>query len=1143
MELTANARTILEKRYLIRNNNQVVESPEDMFSRVAKAVAGAERVFNPDLEDEELGQIKEKFYTLLTDLDFMPNSPTLMNAGRDLGQLSACFVIPVGDSMEEIFTAVKDAALIHKSGGGTGFSFSRLRPKSSPVRTTGGVASGPVSFMKVFNAATEAIKQGGTRRGANMGILRVDHPDIIEFIDCKRDNRDLTNFNISVGLTHEFMHALENNDYYELKFNGRIYDRVKASEIFSHIVDHAWANGEPGIVFLDRLNEGNPTPELGEIEATNPCVTGDTWITTSAGPRQVWELLNTPFEAVVDGKSHSTGPEGFFRTASKPVCKLTTREGYSLRLTGDHPVLRVADLTRYRINAEWTPVESLQPGDRILLHNHRPMTGWSGDLTESEGYLLGLLVGDGVLKEDCAVLSVRKSRQVVHGSQEDDGVEAVMELALAAAGTLPHRADFTGWAEVRSRSEFRLKSAALRDLAHRMGLRPGRKTVTEELERASSDGYRGFLRGLFDSNGSVQGTHVKEISVMLAQSDLPLLQGVQRMLLRLGIFSTIYQKRRPAGSSLLPDGRGSECEYATKAQHELVITGDNLQQFAEKVGFGNSVKAGRLQEKLSSYRRRLYRERFYATVLSVHTKGVEDVYDVRVPSIHAFDANGFYAHNCGEQPLLGYEACNLGSINLSHMVTNGQILWDKLRDTVEWSTRFLDNVIEINRFPLALIENMVRSNRKIGLGVMGWADMLFLLGIPYDCEQAVELARKVMGYVQEIAHATSRKLAEQRGSFPNIEHSIFKGQKLRNATCTTIAPTGTISMIAGTTSGIEPVFSLVFTKNVLDGAQLLEINPVFENFIRNELDPETAEKVFREVAKTGSCQNIEDIPETMRRVFTSAMDITPEWHIRMQGAFQEYTDNAVSKTVNFPFSATREEVEKVFMLAYHLGCKGVTVYRSGSREEEVLVKGHGEKQEEDQSRRTRPRARPKRTIGVTEQVRTGCGKMYITVNSDQEGVIETFITTGATGGCQGFAEGVSRLVSLALRARIAPESIVDQLTSVSCPNFLRRRAKDPNLVGKSCPDIIGRILAQEMDRATNQKVNQIFREVLDQTSCASADADEDGDPIGMVGNEADSIPADVDDNELIRRGLCPDCRSKLHFSEGCMVCRCGFSRC
>ncbi|MBC7346518.1 MAG: TSCPD domain-containing protein [Clostridia bacterium] len=1131
MELTANARTILEKRYLRKENNRVVETPEEMFRRVARAVAEAERVFRPDISQAELAAVEERFYSLMTAFDFLPNSPTLMNAGRDLGQLSACFVIPVGDSMEEIFTAVKDAALIHKSGGGTGFSFSRLRPKNSPVRSTGGVASGPVSFMKVFNAATEAIKQGGTRRGANMGILRVDHPDIKEFIASKRDNRELTNFNISVGLTKEFMEALERDDYYELKFGGKVYDRYKAREIFDLIVEHAWANGEPGIVFLDRLNEGNPTPELGEIEATNPCVTGDTWVTTSEGPRQVRELIGRPFEAVVNGIPYRSGKEGFFQTAIKPIVRLRTREGYSLRLTLDHRVLRVVDRTRYRISCEWVPVKELKSGDQILLHNHRPLAGWPGELTEGEGYLLGLLVGDGVLKKEAAVLSVWAREQAIHGFAQESRASSVMELALRCAVDLPHLSDFLGWSPVKGRGEFRLESAGLKALAERMGLRPGRKTVTPEIERASSDGYRGFLRGLFDCDGSVRGSQEEGVSVRLAQSDLELLRAVQRMLLRLGIVSTIYEERRPAGRRPMPDGRGSKREYNIKAQHELVISGDNLVVFAEQIGFGDREKAQKLSALLAAYRRKMKRERFAATVLFVEDDGVEKVYDVQVPGINAFDANGIYAHNCGEQPLLPYEACNLGSVNLAHMVEGGQVLWDRLKEVVTWSVRFLDNVVEINRFPLPAIEAMVRGNRKIGLGVMGWADMLFQLRLPYDSEQAVELARKVMGYIREAAHAASAKLAEERGDFPNIERSVYRGKRRRNATLTTIAPTGTISMIAGTTSGIEPVFSLVYTKNVLEGEQLLEVNPVFEAYVRQHFDAVRAESIFREVARSGSCQQIEEIPPAMRRVFVTALEIAPVWHIRMQAAFQQYTDNAVSKTVNFPYTATREDVEEVFLLAYRLGCKGVTVYRAGSREEEVLVRGQGEA-EGSRARRgkTYPRPRPKRTVGVTEQVKTGCGKMYITVNSDHEGIIETFITTGSTGGCQGFAEGVSRLVSLALRANIAPEAIIDQLTSVSCPNFLRRRARDASLVGKSCPDIIGRILAQELARGDGYRLGELLRQMLEEAGGAEEPEEKSG-------------PVALEDNELLRRGLCPDCGARLEYSEGCLICRCGFSRC
>ncbi|MGB9661819.1 MAG: LAGLIDADG family homing endonuclease [Moorellaceae bacterium] len=1134
MQLSENARIILEKRYLRKENGVPVETPEEMFLRVARAVAGAEKVFAPQLSQGEVEEYTRRFYDLMTSMDFLPNSPTLMNAGRPLGQLSACFVIPVEDSMEAIFTALKHAALIHKSGGGTGFSFSRLRPKNSLVRSTGGLASGPVSFMKVFNAATEAIKQGGTRRGANMGILRVDHPDILEFISCKESNNELTNFNISVGLTREFMEALARDDYYELKFGDKVYGKLKAREVFDEIVSHAWANGEPGIIFLDRLNEGNPTPELGEIEATNPCVTGDTWVTTSEGPRQVRELVGRPFEAVVNGVPYRSGKEGFFQTAIKPVVRLRTREGYSLRLTLDHRVLRVVDLTRNRISFEWVEVKELKPGDRILLHNHRSLAGWPGELTEGEGYLLGLLVGDGVLKKETAVLSVWTREQAIHGLPSESGASSVMELAWRCAINLPHRADFLGWSPVKGRAEFRLKSASLRALAERMGLRPGGKTVTPEIERASSDGYRGFLRGLFDCDGSVQGSQEKGVSLRLAQSDLELLKAVQRMLLRLGIVSRIYEERRPAGRRLMPDGKGGKREYKINAQHELVITGDNLVIFAERIGFGDREKAQKLNTLLAAYRRKMNRERFVATVLSVEEDGVEEVYDVQVPGINAFDANGIYAHNCGEQPLLPYEACNLGSVNLSHMVEQGQILWDRLADTVYWSVRFLDNVIEINQFPIDKITAMVRGNRKIGLGVMGWADMLFKLRLPYDSEEAVELGYKVMSFIQAEAIKASERLAEERGSFPNIDKSVYRGQKRRNATCTTIAPTGTISMIAGTSSGIEPVFALAYTKNVLDGESLVEVNPVFEEYVYANFAPEEAQAIIRQVAATGNVRDIAAIPEEMRRVFVTALEIAPEWHVRMQAAFQRATDNAVSKTVNFPPTASKDDVRRVYELAYRLGCKGVTVYRSGSREQEVLVTGaqsNKPKEPDKAGEKTYPRPRPKRTVGVTEQVKTGCGKMYITVNYDREGLIETFITTGSSGGCSGFTEGVSRLISLALRANIAPEAIIDQLTSVSCPNFLRRRAMDKDIVGKSCPDIIGRVLAQELKNWQQYGLNLC-------TNIAAALEE-----ISATVEGCRPVNCPADEEEWIKKGLCPECGSPLRYQEGCVTCSCGFSKC
>lgn len=754
-EIGKTALTVLERRYLSKDENgKVTETVEDLFRRVAGAVAQADRLYD---KKADVGAVSEGFFELMTSLRFLPNSPTLMNAGRPLGQLSACFVLPVDDSMEDIFDAVKNAALIHKSGGGTGFSFSRIRQKGAMVRSTGGVASGPVSFMRVFNIATEAVKQGGTRRGANMGILRVDHPDIMEFITCKSDNADITNFNISVGLTEAFMEAVAaDRDYDLIDPKTKIaVGHLNAAKVFDAIVNAAWKNGEPGIIFLDRLNRDNVTPTLGEIESTNPC---------------------------------------------------------------------------------------------------------------------------------------------------------------------------------------------------------------------------------------------------------------------------------------------------------------------------------------------------------------------------------------GEQPLLPYESCNLGSVNLVKMLretgSGFEVDFALLEETVSEAVHFLDNVIDVNNYPLEKIGEATRAARKIGLGVMGFADMLLCLGVPYNSEQGLQLGERIMRFVNNAAHAASVRLAKKRGAFPLFAESTLKdGQSVRNATVTTIAPTGTLSIIGGCSSGVEPVFAYVYVRNVMDGTEFIEANPILIEKLRAA--GIYSEALMKKIAAEGSLAHCAEIPEEIRKIFVCAHDVSPEYHVRMQAAFQRHTDNAVSKTVNFPSTATRDDIRQVYSLAYEEGLKGVTIYRDKSRDAQVLNIGVKEEKpaevsaHEARDEKITPRPRPDVTRGFTEKVKIGCGTLYITTNYDENGICEVFTSTGKAGGCPSQSEATARLVSIALRSGISIEEVYDQLKGIRCPSTIRQQGMSCT----SCPDAIARVV---------MKVSKFI---------------ESGEPGSVPASQ--SVPkrkaaaaAATAPQAAEKLHACPECAGAVEHEGGCVICRsCGYSKC
>lgn len=904
----------------------------DTWRRVAAALAGAEG---------DPAAWTDRFLSALDGFRFLPAGRILAGAGTDRSvTLFNCFVMgTIPDDMGGIFDHLREAALTLQHGGGIGYDFSTIRPKGAPVHGVGADASGPVSFMDVWDGMCRTIMSAGSRRGAMMATLRCDHPDIELFIDAKREPGRLRMFNLSVLVTDAFMAAVKEDRDWDLAFAGRVFRTVRARDLWDRVMRATYDYAEPGVIFIDRINQQNNLAYCETISATNPCVTADSWVCTEEGPRQVAELVGRPFTALVHGAPWRSDAAGFFPTGRKPVFRLRTAEGLELRATADHPVRRVATRTRHTETEEWAALGDLRPGDLIRLNRADTARSWpnpdgqpDGKATDGadEGYLLGLLVGDGTLKADKAVLSVWHPPLAVNGGQHP-GTASVMAAAEAAARALPHRSDFAGWMPVAGRNEYRMAPAGLKRLAAAYGLRPGAKDVTPAIERAGSAFQAGFLRGLFDADGSVQGDQRKGVSVRLAQSDLPRLRAVQRMLLRLGIASTIFADRRPAGPRLLPDGRGGCREYQYSADHELVIARENVAAFADRVGFADTDKALRLKTALASYRRALNRERWTAEVLEIIPDGEEEVFDVRIPGVNAFAANGMIVHNCGEQPLPPYGACLLGSVNLAALVRDpftprAGLDMAELERVVPLAVRMMDNVVDVSRFALEAQAREARAKRRIGLGVTGLADALIMCGVRYGTEKAVRLTELWLKALRDTAYMTSAQLAAEKGAFPLFDRDAFLARPavqalpravrdaiaahgVRNALLTSIAPTGTISLFAGNvSSGIEPVFAYEYERAVLmpDGSR------------RTERVRDAAYALYREMFGP-------DAPLT--DAFVDAQSLAPSAHVVMQAAAQKYIDSSISKTINCPEDLPFAAFKDVYLQAYELGCKGCTTYR------------------------------------------------------------------------------------------------------------------------------------------------------------------------------------------------------------------------
>lgn len=949
---------VLREKYLKPGET----TADELYQRVARALASVEK---PELREKY-----EALFLANLKAGAIGAGRIMSAAGTDIqATLINCFVQPVGDCIQGvdgegfpgIYEALREAAETMRRGGGVGYDFSRIRPKGAHVKGTASMASGPCSYMNVFDQSCSTVESAGARRGAQMGVLRIDHPDVQEFITAKRTPGRWNNFNVSVGVSDAFIEAVQNDAPWELvhkaapgatlqaqgahqRADGQwVYATVQARQLWDTIMKSAYDFAEPGILFLGRINEDNNLHYCEDIAATNPCVTADTWVMTTDGPQQVADLVGRPFAAVVDGRAYRVESQGFFKTGTKPVLELQTREGHALRLTADHRVRRVARKTRYCLEVEWTPAAQLQPGDEVLLHDHRAFAGWGGAGTQEEGYLLGLLIGDGTLKADKAVISVwaPELKAVGQGNVAfaATGADGIMRAATSAAATLPHRADFKGFQRpVAGRGEARLASAAIWKLAHDMGMAPGHKTITATMEQQSSAFVQGLLSGLFDADGSVQGAQDKGVSVRLSQSDEALLQAVQRMLLRMGIVSTLYRNRRLAGARDLPNGKGSTQPYLTRAQHELIISGDNLAWFAERVGFCDTEKSARLQEGLAQYQRALNRERFTATVQALVDAGTEDVYDVTVADVHAFDANGLVVHNCGEQPLPSYGCCDLGPIILTRFVRHpfgfgGVAVFDfeAFSATVALQVRALDNVLDVTFWPLPQQRDEAMAKRRIGVGFTGMGNTLAMLCLRYDLPEGRTMAARIAECMRDAAYAASVELAREKGAFPKFDARGYLAQGsfasrlpeslkaaihehgIRNSHLLSIAPTGTVSLAFAdnASNGIEPPFSWMYKRK------------------KRESDGSTTEyavedhawRLYRELGG-----DVNALPD----YFVSALAMSAQDHIAMMEAVQPFVDTAISKTVNIPADYPYEGFKDLYLQAWRARLKGLATYRPNS---------------------------------------------------------------------------------------------------------------------------------------------------------------------------------------------------------------------
>ena len=965
LNFTPAALNLLKQRYLFKDNNgNVIETPKQMFRRVAKFISLADSIYAPDIYDKEGKQkqiavpknieeimdmevpahIKYKkgkkikiediekigfsiaeyqalsrswffnnlehkskkdlistltfimsqknnyyaLYNTLINKDAIFNSPTLINAGRNFGVLSACFALYPKDDIKDILQNIVVGGLIYRDGGGVGYYFGDVRENGSLISTTKGKTRGPLSFMELFDKLGQVVKQAAVRDAAALAALPDWHPDVLEFIDSKLDTNKFTGFNISVTITRKFLKTLKNNGIWNLLSpkTGKVIRTVPAKDIWYKIINNAWKSAEPGILFVDEQNADNPMINGDVYKTTNPCITKDTWIFTTEGPKRVKDIIEKDIQLFVNGRKYKSN--GFFETGIKKIYKVTTKEGFEIKATGEHPFLKF-DVSDNNIKTEWTPLNSLSKNDVVAV-NDCTNSYWQGSYTEDEGYLVSLLFNNVHFSKNEVIIYYKNKPLFL---KTKDKIEAILQKQFAFD---------------KQNMKYYIKSKKIFKLAKSLNINSSNyNNMTSKIEQTSPEFYIGFLRGLFDIFGNIQEPNMiileypypKNGSIALCIPKF--LQVIQRMLLRIGIYSIIEQDK-------------------------IIIKHYDVKKFAESIGFWHSDKKKTLDNIISKYSALFVATSNVATIQNISYIGKKKVYNVKVSNIQAFDANGFIVHNCGEEPLFSKEACNLASINLSNMVKeDGTFNWKKFKVVIHRMVHYLDNVIDMNRFPEYGIYEQVRNYRRVGLGIMGYADMLIKLKMRYGSIEALRFTHKLGSFFAEESRNASSELAKNRGVFPKWNQSIFpkivaegkqaidkykpegkgiaqykfkrelwlKYPYIRNITVNTAAPTGSIGIVAGVSSSIEPIFSFVYTRRMLNNLMYVDSHPLFKEVLIN--NGIYSEELMDKVSKNISVKDIEEIPKELRHILVTTYDVTPEEHVYTQAVFQQYIDNSISK--------------------------------------------------------------------------------------------------------------------------------------------------------------------------------------------------------------------------------------------------------